>query len=255
MLDNIFENSYNYFGDVMFKNKNNVEKFSNFILLVMVILSVLSLLMLLFNGYDTELSTHDEYINSIAMNIIYAVIGGAMLLVTNKFISLYKNEYATSRRVFNLLLTLSLYSILVEIFLCVTEYIIFDNLNLIVVLSILLGNIVSYIVAFKVINKGKLLSTDNDTKTNATNFAVIYLLIEYYIGLVVILLNISFGVGDIIILLKKLCLSLIFICVILMAYKMSNENGLLASGTKKVTKDAKVLEDKNASNKKTNKKN
>ena len=103
------------------------------------------------------------------------------------------------------------------------NYLLKDNLSVYSLLVSLLGYIPVFIGGYLVTNNGKLLNFENDKRTNATNAIIIFIFMDYALNVVTCMLQMIFNVGDIAILVGNLCLSFIWMCVILIAYMLLNK--------------------------------
>jgi len=79
----------------------------------------------------------------------------------------------------------------------------------------------------------KLLSKDNEQKVNIANLVIIYLLMIYYVNAIMILSQMIFKTGEIITLIGGLCFSIIWMCVVMISYKLINKKEEFTLITKK----------------------
>ena len=68
------------------------------------------------------------------------------------------------------------------------------------------------------------MSTNNDKKKNVTNFIVIWLLISYTRTIIDLLLQLVFKMETFKEVLKDIGVSIVFILIIILAYKLSNRD-------------------------------
>jgi len=212
----------------MLKNKDEIKnettKISNIFFSVMGGLSALSVIGLLtrgVEGIDGYTST-DYYFNLIMMSI-YAIIAGLILYLTNKKINIYKDEFPLSRRIFNLFVMISIMSIIITTSANILNYIFYDNFSWHSIIVILFGYIPAYIIAYTKVSKGELLNTNNEHKINAANFLIVYLLMQYYINIISIIGQMILNMEEIAKLIGSLSFALIWIAIILIAYKLINK--------------------------------
>ena len=105
----------------------------------------------------------------------------------------------------------------------ILNYLLKDNLSVYSLLVSLLGYIPVFIGGYLVTNNGKLLNFENDKRTNATNAIIIFIFMDYALNVVTCMLQMIFNVGDIAILVGNLCLSFIWMCVVVIAYMLLNK--------------------------------
>ena len=204
----------------MFKNKNKMTKISNAIFLGFGILAFLSLLSIITN-IDKSTPVKDLYSNIVLM-IIYIICSGIILWITNKKIDLYKEEYSISRQIFNLFVVISLMSAVLMLGVNILSYIFYKKFSLYSLLIELVCFIPIYLLAYKEVSKNKLLNKNNEKKTNSCNLVIIILLMNYASIIGSTLLQIVFNTVDIVLALKNILISFVWIAVILIAYKLIN---------------------------------
>ena len=204
----------------MFKNKNKMTKISNAIFLGFGILAFLSLLSIITN-IDKSTPVKDLYSNIVLM-IIYIICSGIILWITNKKIDLYKEEYSISRQIFNLFVVISLMSAVLMLGVNILSYIFYKKFSLYSLLIELVCFIPIYLLAYKEVSKNKLLNKNNEKKTNICNLVIIILLMNYTSIIGSTLLQIVFNTVDIVLALKNILISFVWIAVILIAYKLIN---------------------------------
>ena len=204
----------------MFKNKNKMTKISNAIFLGFGILALLSLLSIITN-IDKSTPVKDLYSNIVLM-IIYIICSGIILWITNKKIDLYKEEYSISRQIFNLFVVISLMSAVLMLGVNILSYIFYKKFSLYSLLIELVCFIPIYLLAYKEVSKNKLLNKNNEKKTNICNLVIIILLMNYTSIIGSTLLQIVFNTVDIVLALKNILISFVWIAVILIAYKLIN---------------------------------
>jgi len=213
----------------MFKNKNRVTKISNGILLVMFIMSSLSCISLISNlisGNIPEIEGYTEkdcLFDSVVM-IVYSIVTGVTLLLLNKKVNLYKEEYALSRQIFNLFIVLSLVSSIIVITSVISTYFVYNEFSLYNLSLVLFGYLPAYIISYFYVKNKDFLSEKNSKKTNVVNFLVIYMIITYSINVVSLMLQLILKLNDVILIIQNICISFIWICVVLIAYKMLNRD-------------------------------
>lgn len=208
----------------MFKNKNEITKISNIFFLVMGGLSILSIISMLASGVDgiQEYSTNDYYFNLIMM-IIYSIISLAIIYITNKKIKIYNDDFPVSRRAFNFFVMISIMSMVITLSANILNYVFYNNFSWHTLIVTIFGYIPAYIVSYYFVSKGELLKKENESKINIANFLIVYLLMQYYINIISILGQIVLNMGDIVSLISALCFSLIWISIIVIAYKLINK--------------------------------
>lgn len=208
----------------MFKDKNEVTKISNIFLIVIGLMSILSILTLLSSGVDgiEGYSENDYYFNLIMM-IVYTLLSGIILFITNKKLTIYKDEYPLSRRVFNLFIVISVMSALITLSANILSYFFYDNFSWHSLVVLIIGYIPAYIIANKEVSKGELLSNNNEQKINVANLLITYLLMNYYVNVITILSQMIFKLNEITTLIGALCWSFIWIIVIIISYRLINK--------------------------------
>lgn len=208
----------------MLKNKNGVAKVSNIFFVVIGFMSLLSLATLIFGGKESiESFSQNDYNYNIVIMIVYTLLSFLILFVTNKKIDLYKEEYPVSRRVFNLFIVISFMSVVITFVSNVLNIYFYDNFSWTTLITIIVGYVPSYLIAIKEVSKGKLLNKDNDHKVNIANLVIVYLLMNYYVNCVAVLSQMLFKMGDVITLVGSLCFSIIWMCIVMISYKLINK--------------------------------
>ena len=194
----------------IFNVDNKVAKVSNYFFFTLMLFS----LMLILNLVIAKGVTGDEFVINLVMFIVYFVFSGLILYLTNTKMKIYSNEYPT------MIYTLGIVLMLTTIIL---NYLLKDNLSVYSLLVSLLGYIPVFIGGYLVTNNGKLLNFENDKRTNATNAIIIFIFMDYALNVVTCMLQMIFNVGDIAILVGNLCLSFIWMCVVVIAYMLLNK--------------------------------
>ncbi len=206
----------------MFKNKNRVTKISNGIFLVLGVLASLSLLSV-FSSIGADIPKRDIYSNIILL-IIYIICPAVILWITNKKIDLYKDEYSLSRQIFNLFLLLSLMAVILMISVNILSLIFYKRFSLYSLIVQLFCFVPIYIIAYIEVSKDKLLSIKNSKKVNVCNLVIIILLMNYVSLIITTLLQMLLNMIDVILALKNICISLGWIAIVLIAYKLMNKD-------------------------------
>lgn len=225
----------------MFKNKSKVAKFSNGLLIaifVLALISCLSMLPQLISGNVTVIEgyTINDYWKDEILMICYVIFSGLTLLILNKKINLYKDEYTISRQVFNLLFVLLMLSSVLMISNVVVEYIINKKFSLYALLTILLSYVPVYIYSYWYVDKYEILTSEKSTRENVTNFIIIYLLTNYSSSVIELIINLILKVNDTMVVIQNLIVSFLWIFVILLANKLLNKDNS--------TKEVKVIKKK-----------
>lgn len=203
----------------IFNVDNKVAKVSNYFFFTLMLFS----LMLILNLVIAKGVTGDEFVINLVMFIVYFVFSGLILYLTNTKMKIYGNEYPTSRNVLNLLFMIYTLGIVLMLTTIILNYLLKDNLSVYSLLVSLLGYIPVFIGGYLVTNNGKLLNFENDKRTNATNAIIIFIFMDYALNVVTCMLQMIFNVGDIAILVGNLCLSFIWMCVVVIAYMLLNK--------------------------------
>ena len=218
----------------MLKNKNEVTKISNIFFVAIGFMSFLSLMTLIFGGVDSvEGFSKNDYNYNLIMMAIYTVLSAFTLYVTNKKINVYKDEYPVSKRVFNLFIVISIMSVIITFASNILSIFFYDTFSWPTLITLVFGYIPAYTVAIKEVSKGEILSKDNEQKVNIANLVIIYLLMNYYVNLIMIIAQMIFRTNEIITLIGGLCFSIIWICVVLISYKLINKREEFTIITKK----------------------
>ena len=218
----------------MLKNKNEATKISNIFFIAIGFMSFLSLMSLVFGGVDSvEGFNKNDYNYNLIMMAIYTVLSVLTLYITNKKINVYKDEYPVSRRVFNLFIAISIMSVIITFTSNILTIFFYDTFSWPTFITLVLGYIPAYLVAIKEVSKGELLSKDNEQKVNIANLVIIYLLMNYYVNAIMILSQMIFKTGEIITLIGGLCFSIIWMCVVMISYKLINKKEEFTLITKK----------------------
>ena len=208
----------------MFKNKNEVTKISNVLFISLFGLSILSIISFLFgNAGSIEGFSKSDYYFNLVMLVIYSIASFIVLFLTNKKVDLYKDEYPLSRRIFNLFMSLLVMSMVITLSAEIFNYVFYKKFSWYSVITLIIGYVPSCLVAIKEVSKGKLLSTSNEKKINVANLLIIYLLMNYYLYSVVIIFKMIFKMDEITTLIGGLCLTLIWIAVIVISYRLINK--------------------------------
>lgn len=211
----------------MIRNKNEVTKISNIFFIAIGFMSFLSLMSLIFGGVEgiDGFSKNDYYYNIIMM-AIYTVLSVLTLYITNKKVNVYKDEYPVSRRVFNLFIVISIMSLLITFTSNIFTLIFYNTFSWPALITLVFGYIPAYAFAIKEVSKGKMLSKDNETKVNIANLVIIYLLMNYYVNAIMIISQMIFKTNEIITLIGGLCFSIIWICIVMISYKLINKKDI-----------------------------
>lgn len=170
-----------------------------------------------------DFSRTDAVYNS----IIYLTSAATMfiaMLILNKKVDIYKEEYATSKKVFNLFFTLNLSSAILSLLYLIIGYFVYDKFSLYSLFALLIAHIPIDIISYLYVKNHDILSTNNDKKKNVTNFIVIWLLISYTRTIIDLLLQLVFKMETFKEVLKDIGVSIVFILIIILAYKLSNRD-------------------------------
>lgn len=218
----------------MIKNKNEVTKISNIFFIAIGFMSFLSLMTLIFGGVDSvEGFNKNDYNYNLIMMTIYTVLSFIILYITNKKINVYKDEYPISRRVFNLFIVISVMSVIITFTSNILSTFFYDAFSWPTLITLVFGYVPAYIIAIKQVSKSELLSKDNEQKVNIANLVIIYLLMNYYVNAIMIIAQMIFKTGEIITLIGGLCFSIIWMCVVMISYKLINKKEEFTLITKK----------------------
>lgn len=208
----------------MLRNKNEVTKISNIFFIAIGFMSFLFLISLVFGGVDgIDGFNKNDYNYNIIMMAIYTILSVLTLYITNKKINIYKDEYPLSRRIFNLFIAITIVSVIITFSSNILTIFFYDTFSWPSLITLALGYIPAYTFAIKEVSKGELLSKDNEQKVNIANLVIIYLLMNYYINAIMILSSMLFKTGEIVTLIGGLCFSIIWMCVVMISYKLINK--------------------------------
>lgn len=211
----------------MIKNKNEVTKISNIFFIAIGFMSFLSLITLIFGGVDSvEGFNKNDYNYNLIMMTIYTVLSFIILYITNKKVNVYKDEYPVSRRVFNLFIVISVMSVIITFTSNILSIFFYNTFSWTTLTTLVFGYVPAYIIAIKQVSKSELLSKDNEQKVNIANLVIIYLLMNYYVNAIMIIAQMIFKTGEIITLIGGLCFSIIWICVVMISYKLINKKDI-----------------------------
>lgn len=208
-------------------NKNKVSKISNIILIVMFVISLLSCISVFPDLIKGEVVVQDgyklcDYWASAYFTLLYAAITGTLIILLNKKIDLYKDEYTKSRQVFNLFIMVSFMVTLLSLSSWIINLLVCNKFSMYELVNILLSYALVYICSYVYVSRSNLLVKENDKKTNITNFIIIYFIMNYSSLFIMYLLNILFEISDIIESLRGLVFSLLWLVIILLSYKLLN---------------------------------
>lgn len=208
----------------MLKKEDKIFKISNIFFIVIIVLSSISLLSLLFTGYKSiEGRTKVDYYVNLVLLLMYLISSVLILYLTNKKIDYYKKEYSMPRKIFNLFVLISCLSIVMMFTTLILSKIFLNIFSWYSLLTIIFGYIPIYVISYIVVDKDNLLSINNDKKTNIGNLIVIFLLMNYSLNVIILLLQMIFEVNDIMLTLPSICISFIWIFVVLVAYNLINK--------------------------------
>ena len=218
----------------MLKNKNEVTKISNIFFIAIAFMSFLSLITLIFGGVESiEGFNKNDYNYNLIMMSIYTILSVLTLYITNKKVNIYKDEYPVSRRVFNLFIAMSIMSVIITFTSNILTIFFYDTFSWTTLITLIFGYIPAYTLAVKQVSKGSMLSKDNEQKVNIANLVIIYLLMNYYVNAVMIISQMIFKTEEFITLLGGLCFSVIWICVVMISYKLINKKEIKLITNKK----------------------
>lgn len=209
----------------MFKDKNRITRISNTILMIMFFLSLISSISLVGNlikGIVIEGYSTSDYLYSAVQTIVYLITSGIALLLLNRKIDIYKDEYPISRQIFNLFLLLSVMGMIINISNIISDYFIYDKFSMYSLLSILLGYLPIFLFGFICVNKVKILNTNNSRNTNVINFIVLYLFMSYVLNIVLIILGIIFNGEKFNDTKNSLIISIAGLIIVLVVYRLVN---------------------------------
>ena len=207
----------------MFRTKDKVKKISNIFFFSILVLSVISIVSLIATGPNVEGRTEKDFYINLIMLIVYFLTTCGILYSTNKLIEIYKDEYPTSRKVYNLFVCISAMSIVIMFCSLIVTYVYMSTFSVYSLLCIFLGYIPIYVVATYIVSKGKILNKENDSNKNIMNLIAVIIIMNYAINAVVLVLQMLFDATDIIIILPNLCWAFIWIFIVLVAYKLVNK--------------------------------
>lgn len=203
----------------IFNADNKTAKVSNYFFFTLMIFSLMLILKLIVS----KSVTGDDFIMNLVMYIVYFVFSGLILYLTNTTMKIYSNEYPTSRNVLNLIFMIYTLGVVLLLTTLILNYLLKDNLSVYSLMVTLIGYIPVFIGGYLVTNNEKLLKRQNDKRTNVTNAIIIFIFMDYALNVVTCMLQMIFNVGDIAILVGNLCLSFIWMCVIVLAYMLLNK--------------------------------
>ena len=208
----------------MFKKSDKVFKISNIFFVFVAVMSLLSLLSLLISGYkEVEGSTISTYYINISMFITYLLSSIIILYISNKKIEFYKDDYPLSRKIFNIFFLILCLSIVVMLSTIIFSKIFLNIFSMYSLLSVVFGYIPIYAVSYYIINKNELLTINNDKKTNIGNLIILFLLMNYSLNVIVLVFQMIFEINDIMVIISSLCISFIWIFIVLIAYNLINK--------------------------------
>ena len=240
----------------MFKNKNKVTKFSNFLFIFIFLVSVMGAInfgMDLSKGSFLSGYTRTDYIYNLVSSIVYSLIGGAVLFLLNKKIDLYKYEYPLSKQIFNVVNIVMVFALITSLLTLISGQFIYNKFSFYGLFGYLFG-LVIIIGSYLYSEKTNMLNMENDKKTNIVNFIVIILFREYVYDFVITILQLIFKQGKVLNITKNMILYLVGMCVVFLAYKLFEKSRSKEKNNE--TKEVKVIKNENltANNKKSNKK-
>ena len=102
----------------------------------------------------------------------------------------------------------------------------YDTFSWPTLVTLVFGYVPAYLIAIKQVSKGELLSKDNEQKVNIANLVIIYLLMNYYVNAIMIISQMIFKTNEFITLLGGLCFSIIWMCVVMISYKLINKKDI-----------------------------
>lgn len=227
----------------MFKNKNKITKVTNVILIILFALMAYNFIMIIATGgkiNDKIIYLGNDYWYNIVKSGGFMISLAIAFLIINFKLDIYKDEYPTSRKLFNFFILFALLNSFLEILISVSSGILYKSAIMPDIVFLIIGYIPCYGLTIKIVNNGKLLSKDNTQRENATNFMIAYLLMSNYLCAVKALVDIRFNLGDLCSNLQNLVVYLLLTCIILLADKMIKRNNSI----KKDKKEVKVIEEK-----------
>lgn len=240
----------------MFKNKNRVTKFSNFLFIFIFLVSVMGAI-----NFAIDLSkgsfltgyTRSDYIYNLVSSIAYSLISGIILFLSNKKMDLYKDEYPLTKQIFNVINIVMVFALVTSLISLISGQFIYNKFSFYALFGYLFGLVIiigSYFYAEKL----NMLNMENDKKTNIVNFIVIILFREYVYDFIVTILQLIFKQGKVLSVTKNMILYLIGMCVVFLAYKLFEKSRSKEQHIEK--KEVKVIKNENLTtkNKKSKKK-
>ena len=201
----------------MFKNKNIVTKISNTIILFIFIVMLLTgVSLLLGNDISASYSNNDFLYNSI-MTAIYVIVSGTFIILLNKKINLYKDEYPVSRQVFNLIYVVMLISIIISMFMIIVGAFVYKEFSLYTLLSLIIS-LGTSTGMFVYVSKGRLINNENSKKKNVINLVIAILFVEYVSDFLISALQLIFKTNESILIIKYMIVYLVGMCIVTLAY-------------------------------------
>ena len=226
----------------MFKNKNKFNRVFNYILIMFGTISLMSFLIFIKEGYSPNYTfSYNEYVSGIVIYFVYSITSFLMLFLVNNKFNFFDEKYPLSRKLFNSFICIEIINIVLLLSEFITSCLLGNNIqwhylffiNLGYHYSVVLGSEkyypkFGYIPAIAVghiaANNGKYLSNKNSKKINVVNFFVIYLIMSYYINIINSIFQLIFRVDDSIKLLSNIGILLMWVGIVLIAYKIINKN-------------------------------
>lgn len=206
----------------MFKNKNKVTKFSNFLFIFIFLVSVMGVIsfsMNLSKGSFLTGYTRNDYIYNLVSSIVYLLMSGMILFLLNKKIDLYKDEYPLSKQIFNVINAVMVLELLTSLLSLISGQFIYNKFSFYGLFGYIFG-LVIIIGSYLYSEKTNMLNMENDKKTNIVNFIVIILFREYVYDFVITILQLIFKQDKVLSITKNMILYLIGMCVVFLAYKL-----------------------------------
>lgn len=209
----------------MFKNKNKFNRVFNYILIMFGTISLMSFLIFIKEGYSpNDTFSYNEYVSGTVIYFVYSITSFLMLFLVNNKFNFFDEKYPLSRKLFNSFICIEIINIVLLLSEFITSCLLGNNIQWHYLFFIIFGYIPAIAVGHIAANNGKYLSNKNSKKINVVNFFVIYLIMSYYINIINSIFQLIFRVDDSIKLLSNIGILLMWVGIVLIAYKIINKN-------------------------------
>ena len=209
----------------MFKNKNKFNRVFNYILIMFGTISLMSFLIFIKEGYSPNYTfSYNEYVSGTVIYFVYSITSFLMLFLVNNKFNFFDEKYPLSRKLFNSFICIEIINIVLLLSEFITGCLLGNNIQWHYLFFIIFGYITAIVIGYIAANNGKYLSNKNYKKINVVNFFVIYLIMSYYINIINSIFQLIFRVDDSIKLLSNIGILLMWVGIVLIAYKIINKN-------------------------------